>query len=116
MSPGWRLALFWVGVGLALVLGLVLLGGILLPFLVGMAAAYVLDPVADRLQRRGLGRGTATLALTVLFFAALVPLVVVLLPVIVTQAAELATPAAGLPREPAQPSSSTSRSSSAGRS
>jgi predicted PurR-regulated permease PerM len=90
LSPGWRLALFWVGVGLALVLGLVLLGGILLPFLVGMAAAYVLDPVADWLQRRGLGRGTATLALTVVFFAALVPLVVVLLPVLVTQAAELA--------------------------
>ena len=102
MSPGWRLALFWVGLGLALVLGLVLLGGILLPFLVGMAAAYVLDPVADWLQRRGLGRGTATLALTVVFFAALVPLVVVLLPVIVTQAAELALQLPGYLEEPAQ--------------
>ena len=91
MSPGWRLALFWVGLGLALLGGLYLLGGILLPFLVGMAAAYVLDPLADRLQRRGLGRGTATLTLTVLCFAAVVPLAVVLLPVILTQAAELAT-------------------------
>ena len=62
MSPSWRLALFWGCLGLALVVSLALLGGILLPFLVGMAAAYVLDPVADWLQRLGLGRSTATLA------------------------------------------------------
>ncbi len=64
--------------------------GILLPFLVGMAAAYILDPVADRLQRLGLGRGTATLPLTILFFAGLVPLVVLILPVVVDQVADLA--------------------------
>lgn len=90
MGPGWRVVLFWLALGLALLLALMLLRGILLPFLVGMAAAYVLDPVADRLQRLGLNRTLATLALTVLFFAALVPLVVLLLPVIVEQVADLA--------------------------
>lgn len=91
MGGVWRTVLVWGALLAGLLLLLVLLSGILLPFLVGMAAAYVLDPVADRLQRLGFGRTTATLALTVLFFAALVPLVVLVLPVIVDQLAQLAT-------------------------
>jgi predicted PurR-regulated permease PerM len=91
VSPGWRLLLLWLIAGLLVLVAFVLLRGILLPFLVGMAAAYVLDPLADRLQRLGLGRSAATLTLTVLFFAALVPVVLLLLPVIVEQVAELAT-------------------------
>lgn len=91
LNPGLRTALSWLAAGMALLLVLYLLGGILLPFLVGMAAAYVLDPVADRLQRAGLGRTAATLTLTVLFFAALVPLMLLLLPVLVEQVVDLAT-------------------------
>lgn len=90
LGPGWRVVLFWVALGVVLLVALLMLRGILLPFLVGMAVAYVLDPVADRLQHMGLSRAVATLALTVLFFAALVPLVVLLLPVIVEQVADLA--------------------------
>ncbi len=90
MGPAWRTALLWLVPTLLLLLVFVLLRGILLPFLVGMAAAYVLDPVADRLQRLGLSRGAATLTLTVLFFTVLVPLVVLILPVIVEQVADLA--------------------------
>ena len=44
---------FW---GIALrssILVLWLLGGTLLPFLLGAAIAYFLDPLADRLQRLG---------------------------------------------------------------
>ncbi len=92
-SPGRRLVPLWAGGAAALLLllaGLVLLRGVLLPFLVGMAAAYVLDPAADRLQRLGLGRTAATLALTALLFAALLPLLLLVLPVIVDQAAGLA--------------------------
>ena len=33
-----------------------LLGNVLLPFLVGGAIAYFLDPIADRLERAGLSR------------------------------------------------------------
>lgn len=90
MSPAWRTALLWLAPVLLLLL-LILLRDILLPFLVGMAAAYILDPVADRLQRLGLGRSAATLTLTVVFFTALVPLVLLILPVIVDQVADLAT-------------------------
>jgi predicted PurR-regulated permease PerM len=91
LNPGLRTVLWWLAAGLAFLLALYLLGGIMLPFLVGMAAAYVLDPVADRLQRAGMGRTAATMTLTVLFFAALVPLVLLLLPVLVDQVADLAT-------------------------
>ncbi len=59
----------WALAGAAVLLALYLLSGILLPFIVGMAAAYVLDPLADWLQRRGFRRGRATLLLTALFFA-----------------------------------------------
>lgn len=90
MSRGTRIVLIWLAAAAALLGVLVLLSGVLLPFLVGMAAAYMLDPVADRLQRWGLGRTAATLALTVVFFAASVPLGLVLLPVIVDQLAALA--------------------------
>lgn len=76
-------------------LGLVLLHGILLPFVVGMAAAYLLDPAADWLQRLHLSRTAATALITVGFFVFLVVVVVLVLPALATQAAELA---AELPR------------------
>jgi len=53
-------AKYW---GIALVLFFVLLwflGSVLLPFIVGGALAYFLDPVADRLQKLGLSRVSAT--------------------------------------------------------
>ncbi len=90
MSQGWRLALLGLALLLLLIACLLLLRGILLPFIVGMAAAYVLDPAADRLQRMGLSRTLATLTLTCLFFAVLVAFVLLILPVIVNQVAELA--------------------------
>ena len=39
----------------------------LLPFVAGMALAYFLDPVADRLQRLGLSRAAATLLILIAF-------------------------------------------------
>jgi predicted PurR-regulated permease PerM len=91
LSPGWRrLALLSLGLVLLAIACLVLLRGVLLPFIVGMAAAYILDPAADRLQRMGLNRTVATLVLTALFFSVLIAFVLLLLPVIVNQVAELA--------------------------
>ncbi len=40
---------------------------VLLPFVAGAALAYALDPVADRLERLGLGRLTATLIILATF-------------------------------------------------
>ena len=49
-------------------LGLTLwgLGDVILPFLVGGAIAYFMDPVADRLQRLGLSRVAATTTIALL--------------------------------------------------
>ncbi|HKK92581.1 MAG TPA: AI-2E family transporter, partial [Longimicrobiales bacterium] len=40
-------------------------GGLLAPFLVAMGLAYLLDPLVDRVEGRGVGRTTAILLLTV---------------------------------------------------
>ena len=87
---GLRLCLL-VLLPLALVLtGLVLLKEILLPFLVGMAAAYMLDPAADRLERLRFKRTTATALITGIFFLVLTIVVFLLLPPLANQAADLA--------------------------
>ncbi len=62
-----------------------LLGGVMLPFLVGGAVAYFLDPVADRMERAGLNRVAATtvISLAMLLFAVL--LVLAIIPTLVNQ-------------------------------
>ena len=90
MNQAWRTAGIGAAVVGAALLALWLLSGIMLPFIVGMAAAYALDPVADWLERHGFRRGTATLLITALFFAGLALLVLVLLPVAIEQAVGLA--------------------------
>jgi len=91
LSHGLRLALLGLVPLVVLLLGLFLFRAILLPFLVGMAAAYMLDPAADRLQRWGVGRTTATLLITISFFIVLVVVLLLILPPLAAQAAELAT-------------------------
>ena len=76
-----RQTLYWLlAIGVFLV-AVYLLRSILLPFVLGMAVAYFLDPVADWLERRRLSRTLAATLLTIaflvgvgLFFALLVPL------------------------------------------
>ncbi len=73
------------------VTGLILLKQILLPFLVGMAAAYMLDPAADRLERLRFKRVTATALITGSFFLVLTVMVLLILPELGRQAADLAS-------------------------
>jgi predicted PurR-regulated permease PerM len=84
-----RQALFWGGGFLLLALFLAVFSNILLPFVVGMAIAYFLDPVADRLEASGFGRLGATLIILVLFMLALVLLLLILGPLISRQLALL---------------------------
>jgi predicted PurR-regulated permease PerM len=80
---------FWIGALVALVLFLWLFSDILLPFVVGMALAYLLDPVADRLERLGLGRTSATLVIMVLFLASIGLAFALLVPLVIEQANSL---------------------------
>src|SRR5262249_3280005 len=63
---------------------------ILLPFVAGMAIAYFLDPVADRLQRAGLSRLWATVLITLGFFIVALAVVIVLAPLVGEQIAGFA--------------------------
>ena len=72
-------AKYW---GLALLMffiALWVMGGVILPFLVGGALAYFLDPVADRLERAGLSRVAATTVITAVGILILVALVLAVL-------------------------------------
>lgn len=61
--PLQRQLMFWAAGLLVLVLALWLLSAILLPFIAGMVLAYILDPIADALERLGLPRLVATLVI-----------------------------------------------------
>jgi predicted PurR-regulated permease PerM len=79
-------AVWWLG-GVAVALALLwALQGVLLPFVAGMALAYLLDPIAGRLERWGLSRPLATAAITAGFFAAIVIVVLAGAPVAYRQA------------------------------
>jgi predicted PurR-regulated permease PerM len=71
---------FW-GLALAVAVGLLLvLRGILLPFVAGFALAYLLDPLADKMQRIGIGRLGASLLILVLFVLIFIITLVILIP------------------------------------
>ncbi len=79
----------------AFFLALYLLRGMLLPFVAGLALAYFLDPLADRLERAGLKRTPAVMVITVSVMLALIGLLVVLVPVIQVQVITLIDNAPG---------------------
>lgn len=65
---------------------LVLLKSILLPFVAGMAIAYLLDPVCDRLERMGASRTLATAVVTAVFAVIVILLLLLIVPLAVQQA------------------------------
>ncbi|GBU18715.1 MULTISPECIES: AI-2E family transporter [Methylobacterium] len=69
---------------------LYLLRDVLMPFIAGFILAYLLDPLADRLERLGLGRLAASLVILALAVAVLVVTLLILAPVAVKQIAGLA--------------------------
>ncbi|MDF1718260.1 MAG: AI-2E family transporter [Antarcticimicrobium sp.] len=78
--------------GIALVataLVLWFLGDVLLPFVLGGAIAYFLDPAADRLERAGCSRPLATAIISVLGVLIFVVLALLVIPTLISQAVEL---------------------------
>src|SRR3546814_12589027 len=63
MSTERKIAL-WAGGLLLVLLCFYLLRSVLLPFVAGMAVAYLLDPICDRLEKWGLSRTLATVIVT----------------------------------------------------
>ena len=76
---------FWVLTLLAGVVALYILREILLPFVAGMAVAYLLDPLANRLERLGVNRLFASVVIIGAFVLAFVILILLFVPVIIGQ-------------------------------
>ncbi|WVT74396.1 AI-2E family transporter [Sinorhizobium chiapasense] len=83
-----RQVIFWLLVLAAFIAFLMVFSSILLPFLAGMALAYFLDPVADRLERLGLSRLMATVVILIGFVVVFVLALMIIIPVIVSQASD----------------------------
>ena len=80
---------YW-GAAMALfVLALWALGDVILPFVLGAAIAYFLDPVADRLERWGLSRVAATALIALLIVVLFIVAVLLIIPTLVQQAVTL---------------------------
>ncbi|WP_085047374.1 AI-2E family transporter, partial [Brevirhabdus pacifica] len=76
---------YWGIAAAVLFLMLWILGDVILPFLLGGAIAYFLDPLADRLERIGLSRAAATAVITVVAIVGFVLLAVLVFPLLIDQ-------------------------------
>ena len=65
------------------------LGDMLLPFLIGIAIAYFLDPAADILERWGLSRSLAVLAITLASLVILLPVLLFITTTLIGQLSAL---------------------------
>lgn len=85
-TPFWRSPLlFWAAVLLVAIWFLGAVSSILLPFVLGMIIAYCFDPLADRLERMGLSRTSASAMITGAIFSILVLALIWLLPLLIKQ-------------------------------
>lgn len=77
--------LFWLLVAIIMAFSFYFLRAILLPFVIGIAVAYFLDPVVDKLEERKWNRSLATLFTLFVFLALVIFLVFLLVPVLTNQ-------------------------------
>ena len=86
--PRW----IWFALGVLLFLAFfVSISGILLPFVVGLAVAYLLDPVADRMEALRLPRWLATSIAIVAFFGLMIGVFIAIAPMLRDQVVGFAT-------------------------
>jgi predicted PurR-regulated permease PerM len=80
-----RQVLFWFGALVVFILFCWVLGDVLLPFVAGMVLAYLLNPLADRLERHGVHRFVATLLVLGAFILLFVIAIIVVVPLLGSQ-------------------------------
>ena len=84
-----RHLLFWMLALIVFVFLLWLLSEILLPFVAGLALAYLQVPLADKMERRGLNRTVASLLIVGVVVLVFILLALLLAPIMAEQAAAL---------------------------
>jgi predicted PurR-regulated permease PerM len=80
---------FWIATLVVFMFLLWLLSDVLLPFVAGLALAYLQTPLADRLERRGVNRTVAALLIVGFVVLAFILLALLLVPILAEQAAAL---------------------------
>ncbi len=80
---------FWIATFAVLAAALWLLHDILLPFVTGIALAYVLAPLADRAERLGMNRTLAALLIVGVLVVSLIALMLLLVPLLLQQGSAL---------------------------
>lgn len=85
----WFHFVVWAVILTAFVLFLRAVEPILLPFVLGILVAYLMDPLANRLQRMGMNRSVATALITFIMFALLVGLITYLAPILYQQVVQI---------------------------
>lgn len=80
-----RQAIFWIGTLIFFVVFLVMFSDILLPFVAGLALAYFLNPVVEFLEKIGLSRIWATVAIVLVVVIILTLALVILVPILSQQ-------------------------------
>ena len=87
--PVHQQAKYWGITAVIVLVVLWFLGDVILPFVLGGAIAYCFDPVADRLERAGLSRGWSVGLITLFALLVFVVLVLLVIPMLVNQSAQL---------------------------
>lgn len=87
--PMQKQLLWWGVAGVVLLVAMWLLGQAILPFILGAGIAYLLDPLADRLERAGLSRVMAVVLISVVVIVVFAAVVLLVVPLLLRQAAAL---------------------------
>ncbi|MEE3000021.1 MAG: AI-2E family transporter [Pseudomonadota bacterium] len=80
-----RLYWIWIAVPIITILLIYFVSSILMPFVVGIAVAYFLDPIVDKLEELGISRTAATVFIIISFFAVVVLILLLLFPLLQSQ-------------------------------
>ncbi len=87
--PVGQQAKYWGIATAVFLLALWFLGDVILPFVLGGAIAYCLDPIADRLERAGCSRMAAVAIITLVTIFIFVLLILLVIPTLVQQTSSL---------------------------
>ena len=87
--PARKQLTYWGIAAVAFSLVLWALGHVLLPFILGAAIAYLMDPVADRLERAGFSREASTAIITISAVVIIFPLVLIVVQMLIAQMFDL---------------------------
>jgi predicted PurR-regulated permease PerM len=87
--PVGQQAKYWGIATAVFLLALWFLGDVILPFVLGGAIAYCLDPIADRLERAGCSRMAAVAIITLVAMFIFILLILLVIPTLVQQTAAL---------------------------